>query len=469
VSEFFLNKRPHIMISHKNWIDENFKDAELKDKRLSKRLSKITKSMAACPGASLSEQMPNWADLKGAYRFFSNLSVTHRRVQTPHRKKIATLTKDPNSTFLFYQDTSEADYTSHPSTKGVGPIGNHSTAGLMMHNCLAVEVKGKSRKLLGLADQQIWKRKNVSLNRIETRSQRNNRKDKESAVWGKTLRNLKRPPKDCIWVSVGDRGSDIYEYHKEVVKLGWHSVIRANQDRSIKVRGEKDNLRSQMRSLEIMGTTILTGRREKETTAREITLNVAWEAIEMIPPARVGKKDKVIPLWAIRVWNSEEDLEWILLSTLPINNLEDALEKTEWYAGRWLIEEYHKCLKSGCKIESRQLETGDALKTLLGVLSIVAILMLQLRDAAREEPNRPAQDVIPEQALRIICRRFDLKRQDLSTGVFWRSVAKLGGFIGRKSDGDPGWQTLWRGWLRLLDMLFGAELLTVDLGGENEL
>ena len=128
----------------------------------------------------------------------------------------------------------------------------------------------------------------------------------------------------------------------------------------------------------------------------------------------------------------------------------------EWYKCRWIIEEYHKCLKTGCRIEDRQLGTSEALEAVLGVLGIIAVLMLQLRNLAREDSNRQAKEVVPEIPMKIICKKYKLE-MTVSLRDFWRSVAKMGGFIGRKSDGEPGWQTLWGGWLRLIDMWFGVE------------
>lgn len=127
----------------------------------------------------------------------------------------------------------------------------------------------------------------------------------------------------------------------------------------------------------------------------------------------------------------------------------------KWYANRWVIEEYHKCLKTGCRIEASQLENGKGLKSLLGILGVIAVYLLQLRNISREEPERPACEVVDGKALQIIRKRFKLPLE-VTVKVFWYSVARLGGFIGRKSDGEPGWQTLWKGWLRLLDMLLAV-------------
>lgn len=444
------------LFENKNWIKENFGEAELTDKRLSHRLCQISEAIANRPEGSLPQQMPKWAELKAAYRFLSNPHVTHKRIQTPHRNRVKEIANAPEKVTLYYQDTSELDYTSLSDTKGLGPIGNHCNQGMLFHSCLAVQPNKQGAHVIGLAHQQVWERKQVSHNRIETRHQRNNRAGKESAVWSKSLNAIGKPPKNCLWISVGDRASDVYEYHQKVAALKWHSVIRACQDRAIEVDGNNTTLMVWSRSLAGMGKKTIDIRRREDTVVKQIDLTVAWGKVSILPPARVGQKGHSIDLWVIRAWNEEEKLEWILLSTLPICNLADADEKIEWYGGRWIMEEYHKCLKSGCKIETRQLGTSEALEALLGILGVLAILMLQLRSVARVSPDTPASEMIPDAAIQLVRKRLDIEEEVMGVGLFWRSVARLGGFIGRKSDGDPGWQTVWKGWLRLLDMLWAV-------------
>ena len=144
---------------------------------------------------------------------------------------------------------------------------------------------------------------------------------------------------------------------------------------------------------------------------------------------------------------------------MPTNNIEDALEKIDWYSNRWLIEEYHKCLKTGCAIEKRQLRTKEGLLAMLGFLGIVATRLLELKFIARRDPNNLAKNHIPPIDLQIICSHFRLQKDHITLQQYWHKVAALGGFIGRKSDGDAGWQTLWKGSLRLFDMISGAELI----------
>ena len=325
----------------------------------------------------------------------------------------------------------------------------------MFHSCLAMRLDAGQSKVLGLAHQQVWTRQKASLRKTQTRSERNHRKNKESEVWIKNLKAIGPPPEGQTWVAVGDRANDIFEYFVESKRLGWESVVRASQDRKIFVGEQENTLMNHMRSLPSQGTKMLTIRKTTDTKKRDLVLNITWEQVHLNVPARL-KKQEPCSLWAVRCWNEEEELEWILYSTIPVENVMDATKVSEWYAKRWIVEEYHKCLKTGCQLESSQLESRKGLENLLAVLAIIAIKLLYLRDLSREHPDRLAKDIVDEKAIKIINKRYHLP-YDMNIGIFCSSVAKLGGFLGRKSDGHPGWQTLWKGWLRLLDMMWGME------------
>jgi hypothetical protein len=214
------------------------------------------------------------------------------------------------------------------------------------------------------------------------------------------------------------------------------------------------------RQLERKASKKVTLRGRDGNPKREAELNVAWSEVWICAPKnRKLRKQEPIRGWVIRCWEgreSEDAIEWVLLSTVEITDAEGALEQVRWYACRWVIEEYHKCLKTGCAMEKRQLESGQGLKALLGLLAIVAVRLLQMRTMSRQEPNRTAKEVIPELMVRVVGKQIGMNRE-MTIGEFWRGVARLGGFIGRKSDREPGWQTLWRGWQRLQDLCWGAD------------
>lgn len=130
----------------------------------------------------------------------------------------------------------------------------------------------------------------------------------------------------------------------------------------------------------------------------------------------------------------------------------------QWYTYRWLVEDYHKCLKTGCSLEKRQLHDYAPLTRLLGVLAPIAMRLLQLREIARLAPERLALEVLPPEVVHLVAVLADLDPATLTAGRFWREVAQQGGHLGRRRDGPPGWQTLWRGWLHLQTLLEGVHL-----------
>jgi hypothetical protein len=155
----------------------------------------------------------------------------------------------------------------------------------------------------------------------------------------------------------------------------------------------------------------------------------------------------------------KEPIDWVLLTSLAVPELSAAMEVIGYYEKRWLIEEWHKALKTGCQVEGRQLHTSQGLEALTGVLSVVAVRLLQMKEVGRREPHRAARDLVPARYLELVhrARRGQGRPEDWTVRDFFRGLAGLGGFLGRKSDGEPGWITIWRGWDALHWMLRGAQ------------
>jgi hypothetical protein len=157
-----------------------------------------------------------------------------------------------------------------------------------------------------------------------------------------------------------------------------------------------------------------------------------------------------------------EPVQWILLTSLPVESFNDAWRILGYYEKRWLIEEWHKALKSGCRVEHRQLKSKEGLERITGLFSVIAVRLLQLKSAARTNPDRLAGKIVPRHWIVMLLaarkRRNNTVARTMTIGEFYRELAKLGGFLGRKSDGEPGWITIWRGWQKLYLLVRGAEL-----------
>jgi hypothetical protein len=190
---------------------------------------------------------------------------------------------------------------------------------------------------------------------------------------------------------------------------------------------------------------------------------VSFQAATLHPPAHSCRKP-ALPVWLIRVWEPNpppevaEPLEWILVTSVPTETVAAAWERAAWYRCRWLVEDYHQCLKTGCRLEQRHLQSYAALVRLLGFLALLAVRLLQLRELARLAPEQLAREVLPADLVQVVAHLANLPLEDLSLGTFWRSVAQRGGYQGRKGDGPPGWKTIWRGWLEIQQLLEGIHL-----------
>lgn len=415
-----------------DWVEKQWTGAPLGDKRLEKRAIKIGEACLKTPDGTLPEKFGSWADTKGAYRFFDSSQVTHHTLQEVHNKNVIEMASASSQLVLFIQDGSELIYNKHPYTNGLGPTADAFGQGIMFHTCLAVEwSKDCAPEIFGVAKQTPWIRPERT---EETKD--NEQKEKESWVWLNTLKAIGRPPSNSQWVSVGDRGNDIYEYISGATDEGWDYVLRAKHDRTILVDGEQKRLHKWVRSIEPGLEYELDLRSRGGKFSRKVKLKIAWGQAIMLPPK--GKSGESISVTYVRAYDPEdEELEWILVTSLKVNSAENALKIVQIYEQRWIIEEYHKCLKSGCQIENAQLKTGKRLLALFGILGIIATQLLKLRDLSRQQPDRSAQEVVDQGVINIVKSIYKLEGI-ISVKELWRRIAMLGGFLGRRADGDPG-------------------------------
>lgn len=440
------------------WAAQQWGAARLNDKRRTARAVILGAQLAAQPDASLPEQTGSWKDLKAAYRLFNESAVTHAALSGPHRQATLRQARLSQGVVLFIQDGTELDFTHHPKVTGLGRLSTEKRHGLLVHSCLAwSEASGE----LGLAAQQVWRRKPKPKSRARSKRASSWRAT-EYDVWAEVLRQLGPAPErqsGLRWISVGDRASDIYGYFRQAGALGWEVVARAARDRKIETRvDERPYLLQWARQLPGQATKEVSLRGRDGLPSRTASLQLAWAQCQM--PAPGAGKERGGPslcVSVVRAWEApapvgSEPLEWVLVTTLAVSDAHSARRVIGYYEKRWMIEEYHKCLKTGCAMEARQLGTADGLEALLGFLSIIAVRLLQLREASRQKPDAPARHFVAPELLGTVQSYFKLSPGDLSLREFWRAVARLGGFLGRKSDGNPGWQTIWRGWQKLQDL-----------------
>jgi hypothetical protein len=329
------------------------------------------------------------------------------------------------------------------------------------------------RQVLGLAQQMLHTRRRVP--KGETRSQRRQRPDRESLWWKKSSATIPAAPPGKLWVDIADRGGDILEFLEYEEQAGKCYVVRSQHNRRVQIlkilceNGPQTvKLHDHLRTLSVQGSRAIAVPAGPGRSARTAVVGVAWEELKLLPPPQPRGEIRGEPLrvWALRVWEpepppGEEGLEWILLTNVPVHCVLEAFERVDWYCCRWVIEEFHKAQKTGCEIERMQFSYADRLQSAIAVLSVVAVWLLQLRDASRDRvlQTQPATQWVPQTWHEVLSLwRHGEIRQDWTVHDFFMALARLGGHQNRKHDHPPGWIVLWRGWSELQTIVAGATL-----------
>lgn len=462
------------------WIREEFEGVDFGDKRLTERMKVLGQALYEKPTTAIPEACNDWSGTKAAYRFFDNERVEVEQMLVAHREKTV-LRMRAYETILAVQDTTFFNYDNHESVVGLGNI--HSNAvpvkGLLAHNMLITAPNGLP---LGLFAQKVYARKNKK----QRSPHYSGIEAKESVRWIENLQCLaqsKGPNQKCI--TVGDREADIFELMHACGDLGLDFIIRSTHDRAVGTRkrrwgaekGTGDYLLDFVEKLESQGVFSLQIEDKILKKERCAKLELRYAAIELPAPWRLdygidgpSKKNpnrasgtrlkvsaNVVEVREVNPPRGAQKLHWRLLTSLPVANLEDAKKILEFYKARWTIEIYHRVLKSGCLIEARRLETFDRLERCITLYSIIAWRLLFMTRQNQLNPESPCTEILSSKEWQTLClvssKSRTVPKQVPSTRQAIHSIAKLGGFLARKSDGQPGITTIWRGWQRLTSYL----------------
>jgi hypothetical protein len=277
----------------------------------------------------------------------------------------------------------------------------------------------------------------------------------ESEKWTDGLANLSRAETgEKPRIVVADREADAWELMKMCEGMNYGFCIRAARDRVLAPGGDGTRLMEHIRAQPAIASRDLYLRARQGKAARNAAMHFSISRkVGLRSPQRPGAKagkGQPMTVDVVRVWeDGGERLEWILLVSRPVETAEDALFWTRIYSTRWLIEEYHKALKTGMKAESLQLETGKRLMTTVAVMAVVALRLLALRETARLSPDAPVEGVGLEAEELEVLRALTKKKPVVSAYDALMAIGRLGGHLGRKGDGPPGWMTLWNGYAQL--------------------
>ena len=439
-----------VVLDTDEWAYQQFGSCDLGDVRRTRRLVKFASQVAADPDASTPGQTERWADLKAAYRVIDRAEVTFHAVASPHWQQ----TRDRDwGTWLISCDTTEVDFGVTNEARGLGPLGTGLGRGFLLHSGLMIDPE--TEEVVGLAGQKIRYRKPAPKN--ESRVRRLAR-DRESRIWGELVEQIGPPAEGVRFIDICGRGADNFEVYCKLLLNRHDWIVRASSlNRVILHVGEEQPLSEYLGLLPLAGTYDLSYRSKKHGS-RTAKIEVRFGQVMMPAPRQrspwlreVGITLIAMNVVEVREVNAPQNVEplhWVLFTSLPVTTYENAWTVIEYYEKRPIVEEFHKALKTGCRVEGRQYETSERLEAIAALLSVTAIRLLQLRSAARETPDRAAEEVVPRLWVTAL-RRLRRGRRIETVREFFRELAGLGGHMLRKSDGEPGWITLWRGFEKL--------------------
>jgi hypothetical protein len=472
------------------WIIDELKTADLKDKRLNERLAEVLSELAAHPTASIPTACGGRAEMVGAYRFFENEKATFDNILEPHRdatrQRIAA-----QPVVVLAQDTTEIDVT-RPAQQvaGGGPLDGNSRRGALLHLLHAFTPDGTP---LGTVQGTAWIREEGTICASLSRAERAAIpiEEKESNRWVLTLRQAREEARHCPstqFISVADSEADIYEVLAEgtTEPAGGDWIVRACQNRALLgENGEKNAerlLREEVLEQPVLfqNTISVRGRKAKvgcETRGRrqprqsreaeivvraaQVTLRPPWRADRTLPALTVN----VVLVSEVNPPPDDEPIEWMLITSLPVTDVEQVRQVIQYYTVRWMIEVFFRVLKSGCRVEERLFEYMDRLLNCLAIYLIVAWRTLYVCRLGRSCPEISCEAVFEpaewKSVWKVVCRK-NPPAQPPPLGVFIRLVAQLGGYVNRKRADPPGPQTMWIGLQRTHDfatcwLLFGPD------------
>jgi hypothetical protein len=475
------------------WAELNFGQNNFGDIRLTNRCVQTAQAMMRHAGRSIyGTCLGDAADCAAAYRFMRNEATDATKVTKTHRdrtrEKITQFADEAESrgearpTVLLLGDSSDVIFGLNRQIKnGKSICQKNCGPGFILHPNLAVNPD--TGEIYGIASLDIRDRKPTPIGedgKPLSTAQRAKLDDRESRIWSDAVDQLGPPVPGVTSVCVNDRGADIYEYFGKLRDAGYSFVVRASQmdrvvfdpknpERGVHLR-DFAMTHSVLATYDLEVTQTLKGKRTSRRTAR---MEVRVGSI-LFPSPKYAKKAKPIRMNFVYLLENKglardaagnpcavaEPLDWFLLTDLPAETEADAMRVRDFYQDRWLIEELFHAMKTGCGLENSKLRDMNALKTLTGFFAVSAVFLLQLKRLQHVAPDTDVYRVVPETWVRVLELKLKLtaKKPILTVSDFYLNLARLGGYLARKSDPPPGWKILWRGWLDLLPLAEGFSL-----------
>lgn len=471
-----------------SWASTEFASLVCTDARRKRRFERVAANFLNQPGASIPNACGDWAGTKACYRLFDHKEVTDTWILEAHREAtFRRLTLDDEDGFLLViQDTSALNFSTRSEMEGLGPTASHGSKkapGLFLHGHLVV---GESGTVHGMLGGDLYARKGRD---DDPAGKRNSQPlhEKESQRWldgwNKTQQLWQDLGGKRKILSVADREADIYELlaacQQERAKSGDGAgfLIRSQHDRQLD-REAGGKLWQTPADLTILaGLEIEVPRGKQGLKARSAKLTVRAGRVRLAVPAHKRKYlglEESVELWFLEVIESDPPpgavpVCWRLLTSEPVMTATDAKRLVACYALRWRIEMLFRILKSGCRVEQRQVHTVEKLKAFIALDLVIACRLLALTMQARSRPDEPADRWLAREEWEALCVQAagggaaPAQCPSIKDAVLM--IARLGGFLARKSDGDPGSDVLWRGLEKLQIYAEAWKIFNQDICG----
>ena len=459
------------------WFDEELAGCRLGDGRLDRRLRQLVERMEVGFGESIPMACQDWAGTKAAYRFFSNERVSEEDILRGHFDATQHRFAASDGPILVLHDTTEFSWRrKRPEAVGFTTTVNsgkdkagrdrlHTVCGLLMHSSLAVTTDGLP---LGMAAVKFWNRKKFKGTAALKRKVNPTRvpiEGKESMRWLDNLRQsteLLGEAARCVHIA--DREGDIWELFCLARELHTHFLVRRCVDR---LAGDGSHKMSDaMAEVKVQGLHWVAIRDDKGKPGTA-QVEVSYRRMTVRPPIGKQKRYPTLFLTLVHAREPKEPagrprIDWKLITDLPVDSHDDAVEKLQWYAMRWKIEVFHKILKSGCRAEQARLRTAERLVRLIALFCILSWRVFWLTMLNRTEPNLEPALVLSELETGILDRLVPDPVHDppaaRTLSLYLTKIARLGGYLARAKDPPPGNIVMWRGLSRLNDITLGATL-----------
>jgi len=441
-----ITNTKYFELAKEDWSKINFGD-----RRLNERAITIGSKFLKNPFVSPPKMMKSLKDTKAFYRFMDSEKVSHKKLITPHISN--SKHKFLNSkVILAIQDSTTISLDRNYEIEGLYQVGgrnNCKAKGVLVHNTISVIPYEEYGVVEGLLHQIIHERLPKS-----ERTKKNN----DNSLWIKSIEAIGLAPENTTIIDIMDRGGDILEIMNSSQKNNHEFIIRAKHNRRLKEKWE--NLFDFAKTILVEGQKLLQVQGNKGRKRRTAKINISFAKVTL-PKTSVDNKPvncSIVRAFEVDCPDNQEPLEWFILTSLEVKNIDDALKITKYYSYRWIIEEYHKCMKTGFRLEKTQLKSLKRIENLLGFIAVSSVKLLQLRDIVRHEPEADAKEYVEKEDINIVRAYYKVEQTEMTINKFLRYIAQMGGFLNRKSDGNPGWESIWEGWKFFLGMKEGIKL-----------